>query len=204
VPTKFIKNKDKKIQSIYKLNYRKLSSINSNLKEDKLLIKLVPILKKNKKFKNLSLDLNFLKWLTGFTDAEGNFNITLRNLNNNKYNSAILTFQIGLHIDDLKVLQFIKEKLNCGHISISGKRCNYFVNDQTSLIHIILPIFNNVKLNSSKYYQFLIFEKAVNLFKNKKHITSEGKLEMIKYYNEIKTPFLAPSLQELNVPLNKY
>jgi cytochrome c oxidase subunit 3 len=201
VPTKFINNKDKNIQFLNKIDYRKLSSTNIELKKDKLLIQSIPILKNKYKFKNINLDLEFLEWLSGFTDAEGNFNISLRNLNNNKYNSVILTFQIGLHIDDLKLLQLIKEKLNCGHISISGNKCNYFVNDQISLIHIILPIFNYVKLQSSKYYQFLNFEKAVNLIKNKKHLIPEGKLEMIKYYNEMKTPFLSPSSQKLHIPL---
>jgi LAGLIDADG endonuclease len=142
------------------------------------------------------LESEFLEWLSGFTDAEGNFNISLRNLINDKYNNVILTFQIGLHIDDLNLLQFIKKKLNCGHISISGSRCNYFINDQNSLINVILPIFNFVKLNSSKYYQYLTFEKAINLIKNKKHLSPKGKLEMIKYYHEIKISSLAPTFQE--------
>jgi len=102
---------------------------------------------------------------------EGNFNISLRNLKDNKYNSLLLTFQIGLHIDDLDVLKFIQRKLNCGHISISGSKCNYFVNDQVSLIYVILPLFNYVQLNSSKYFHYLIFEKAVNLIKNKAHLS---------------------------------
>ena len=39
----------------------------------------------------------------------------------------MLTFQIGLHINDLFILEYIKNKLNCGHISISGQNCNYFL-----------------------------------------------------------------------------
>ena len=66
----------------------------------------------------------------------------------------MLTFQIGLHIDDLFILEYIKNKLNCGHISISafarclhyhdngtkarGKKCNYFINDKDSLLQILL------------------------------------------------------------------
>ena len=144
----------------------------------------------------LNLEPSFLEWLSGLTDAEGNFNISLRNLNNGKYNSVIITYQIGLHIDDLKTLKFIKANLGCGHISISGSKCNFFVNDQFSLIHVILPLFNHTKLNSSKYYKFLIFEKAINLIKNKEHLTSEGKLKMIEYYHEIKksSNLNAPSL----------
>lgn len=150
------------------------------------------------KDKEFYLESEFLEWFSGFTDAEGNFNITLRKLNNNKYTSVMLTFQIGLHIDDLSVLEVIKEKLNCGHIFISGSKCNYFVNDKASLIQVILPIFNFVNLNSSKYFQFIIFEKAINLLKDKKHLTQEGKLEMLNLYYKLKTPYLAPSSKELN------
>lgn len=67
-----------------------------------------------------------------------------------------------------------------------GNKCNYFINDQKSLINVVVPIFNYIKLNSSKYFQFLIFEKTVNLLKYKKHLTSEGKLEIIKYFLEMK------------------
>jgi hypothetical protein len=66
----------------------------------------------------------------------------------NNYTSVILTFQICLYIDDLPLIEIIKDKLNCGHISISGSNCNFFVNDKASLIQIISPIFNFIKLNS--------------------------------------------------------
>ena len=144
-------------------------------------------------------------WLSGFTDAEGNFSITLRKLTNNSYTSVMLTYQIGLHIDDLPILEYIKNNLNCGHISISGNKCNYFINDKDSLAQILLPIFNYSKLNSSKYYQFIIFEKAVNFVNEKKHLSKEGKLEIINFHSEIRKSYLAPSSEEFNnIPLSKY
>ena len=82
--------------------------------------------------KKIYINKKFLEWLVGFTDAEGNFNISLRNFKNNSYNSLVLTFQIGLHIDDLEVLKFIQKNLQCGKISISGNKCNFFVNDRAS------------------------------------------------------------------------
>jgi hypothetical protein len=97
----------------------------------------------------------------------------------------MLTFQIGLHIDDLFILEYIKNKLNCGHISISGKKCNYFIKDKDSLLQILLPIFNFTKLNSSKYHQFIIFEKIVNFINEKKHLSKEGKLKMISFFHEM-------------------
>lgn len=76
------------------------------------------IVESNKK--SIKLNKNFINWLVGFTDAEGNFNISLKGLQGNTYNSLILTFQIGLHKDDLYILEYIKDKLNCGNISKSS------------------------------------------------------------------------------------
>lgn len=153
--------------------------------------------------KSIKLDKNFIHWLVGFTDAEANFNISLKGLKDNTYNSLNLTFQIGLHIDDLQVLEYIKDKLNCGSISKSGDRCNYFVNDQKSLINVILPIFNFLELKSSKYFQYLIFEKAVNMLINKEHLTPKGRLKILEYYKEIKTINLNSTARE-NMEIDKY
>ena len=167
---------------------------NKSMEIEKFIIKLPK--------KNIYIDHRFINWFIGFVDAEGNFNISLRNYKDNNYNSLILTFQIGLHIDDLEVLKFIQKNLGCGKISIFENRCNFFVNDQASLINIIIPVLNLIKLKSSKYYQFLIFEKAVNLIKNKDHTTPSGKLEIIKLYHEIKNPSLYSRSRDIKI--NKY
>jgi hypothetical protein len=106
----------------------------------------------------------------------------------------MLTFQIGLHIDDLKVLETIKHKLQCGNISISkvNNRCNYIVNDIYLLVHIILPVFNYAPLKSSKYSQYQVFKEAVNLFNNKMHLTPEGKAIIIDYKNRLNKDYTIP------------
>jgi LAGLIDADG endonuclease len=104
---------------------------------------------------------------------------------NNTYKNVQFTFQIGLHKDDLNVLEYIHNTLKCGHISKSNNKVNYFVNDIPSLINIILPIFNLIKLNSSKYHHFEIFQKAVLLTNNKNHLLKEGKLNIINYQKEM-------------------
>ena len=76
----------------------------------------------------------------GFTDGEGNFNIKLTGLVENTFQNVQFTFQIGLHIDDIETLQYIKDNLLCGHISKSGSRVNYFVNDINSLINYFFKI----------------------------------------------------------------
>lgn len=67
------------------------------------------------------LEREFLEWLAGFTDGEGNFHIRLIALEDNTYKSAQFTFQIALHKDEIKVLEYIMNTLKCGHISKSYK-----------------------------------------------------------------------------------
>lgn len=153
--------------------------------------------------KSIKLNKNFIDWLVGFTDAEGNFNISLKGLQGNTYNSLVLTFQIGLHIDDLCILEYIKDKLNCGYISKSGNKCNYFVNDQKSLINVVLPIFNYVELKSSKYHQYLVFEKAVKLLINKKHLRPLGRLEILEHYKNMQIVNINSTARE-NMEIDPY
>jgi len=123
----------------------------------------------------------------GFTDGEGNFNIKITGLENNTYKSAMFTFQIGLHKDEIAILEFIKNTLNCGHISTSNNKVNFFVNDQKSLLNIIIPIFDHINLNSSKFFHYEIFKKAVLLTVNRDHLKSNGKLDIINFQKQLQS-----------------
>ncbi len=127
----------------------------------------------------------FIEWFVGFTDGEGNFNIKITGLTDNTYKNVQFTFQIGLHKDDMGVLEYIKSTLQCGKISQSKDRVNYFVNDINSLLYVIIPIFDYVNLNSSKYHHYVAFKKAVLLTKDKSHLSNKGKLDIIAYQKEM-------------------
>jgi LAGLIDADG endonuclease len=62
-----------------------------------------------------SLDQIFIEWFVGLTDGEGNFYIKLSR------NQVQLMFQIGLHLDDLPLLNYLKAKLACGYITLNTK-----------------------------------------------------------------------------------
>lgn len=85
------------------------------------------------------------------------------------------------------MLEYILNTLQCGHISKSKDRINYFVNDINSLLYIIIPIFEYINLNSSKYHHYTLFKKAVLLTKDKSHLTDKGKLEIIAYQKEMQS-----------------
>lgn len=140
---------------------------------------------KNKEADFYYLDKSFIEWFVGFVDSEGNFNIKITGLNDKIFKSVQFTFQIGLHKDDIKVLEYIMNTLKCGHISKSKDRINYFVNDQNSLLHIIIPIFDHFNLNSSKYHHFMLFKKAVLLSKDKNHLSEKGKIDIINFQREM-------------------
>jgi len=166
---------------IYVLN--KICNFNVQEVNNKLLINIPSY--RDKEANSYYLQKDFLEWFAGFTDAEGNFNIKITGLTGNTFKNVQFTFQIGLHKDDEWVLNYIMNTLKCGHISKSKDRINYFVNDKNSLLHIILPIFDFVNLNSSKYYHFVLFKKAVSSVIDNNHLSANGKLDIIKYKKEM-------------------
>ena len=77
------------------------------------------------------------------------------------------------------------------HISISNNKCNFFINDQFHLLNVVLPIFNYFTLNSSKRFQFEIFQIAVRLTINKFYLTAAGKAIFLNCYFDMKKPYVA-------------
>jgi heme/copper-type cytochrome/quinol oxidase subunit 3 len=170
------------IAANFKISY---SSINNN----ELLITLPNTLTNKPKILPYSmlLSIEFIEWFVGFTDGEGNFNIKLTDLTGNTFKNVQFTFQIGLHKDEIEVLEYIMKTLQCGHISKSQDKINYFVNDINSLLHVIIPIFDSVNLNSSKFHHYELFKKAVLLTKDKSHLSDKGKLDIIAYQKKMQS-----------------
>lgn len=75
--------------------------------------------------------------------------------------------------------------LKCGHISRSKNKVNYFVNDLNSLLYVIIPKFNYVNLNCTKYHPYNLFVKAVELKRDNKNLSDINKLEIIKLQKEM-------------------
>ena len=112
--------------------------------------------------KNVSSE--FLSWFSGFTDAEGNFLISI----DRQY--VRFRFKISLHIDDVEVLNTIKSNLNVGTVTLesSRNRCSYIIQNYEEIKNIICPIFNAFPLHTSKRLDFENFSQAVFIKDNKK------------------------------------
>lgn len=102
------------------------------------------------------------QWITGFTDAEGNFSITYCQTSG-KFSAA---FKITQKSTSLSVLVGIKAFFNCGSIVIDNRNTDgykFTVSKLSDLVEIIIPHFDKYPLVGSKYLDFLSFKKAVLL-----------------------------------------
>ena len=111
----------------------------------------------------------------GFTDAEGNFYIGITHKKVISFN-----FSIKLHVNDLKVLETIKSKLNCGSVqTLNTEDAAYFrVAGVNQLQSIIFPIFDSFPLNGVKHLNYLAFKEALSIYLDSSLDKSE-KLEKI-------------------------
>lgn len=141
-----------------------------------------------------NLSYEFIDWFRGFTDAEGCFKITPQ-----RSGSAFeFRFSFGLHIDDLPVLEYIKNQLNMGKISINSTRAKvtYNVIAKKDIAKIIV-IFNEYNLNSTKHLNFLAFKEAFALYISESRRNIEKLkpriLEIINEMNTKRIDFTMPS-----------
>ncbi len=116
------------------------------------------------------LDPSFVQWFVGFSDAEANFQIK-RNEDH-----VQLMFQIGLHWDELPLLIYLKDKLQCGYITQNPKeaKANFVISSQAALQGLVIPIFDSFTLNTTKYLDYLAFRQVVMLRESGTPLTPEG------------------------------
>jgi LAGLIDADG endonuclease len=124
--------------------------------------------KLKKRIKELNLD-GFLHWLTGFSDGESNFIITV-----NEGTSFSFRFRIQLHQDDHNVLKKIKYELDnlfgqeTGNINFDNKEnaVIFIITKYEVILNLIIPIFNLYPLRTAKFLDFSDFKQAVLIKQN--------------------------------------
>jgi hypothetical protein len=97
---------------------------------------------------NLSSD--FYNWLCGFADGESTFYISL---NPNGTIKGFI-FRIGLHIDDRDLLVYLRDMTGLGRVHDSKRNNTHWVVTDRSEIAIIIAIFTEYPLLSSKLWDF--------------------------------------------------
>jgi hypothetical protein len=141
---------------------------------------------------NIEDDKEFYKWFSGFTDAEGLFIILALPEGFN------FKFSIGLHIDDLPVLNYIKDKLGFGIVYSYKYNCSYNVTKKEDILKII-TIFDNYKLNSSKRLDYLDLKKAFYLYKNRTKLSKELINQILVFKKNMNTQRTIFEVSEVNI-----
>lgn len=123
---------------------------------------------------------NLAWYLTGFTDAEGFFNITISPKQSGGYQVS-LRFGLQLHEKDLPLLKILQEYFNgIGTIDVRKRKDSknalayWSVRKFDDIINVIIPHFNKYPLLTQKRADFLLFEKIALLMNNKEHLTDAG------------------------------
>jgi len=105
---------------------------------------------------------NFCCWLVGVTDSDGGFSIEFTAPNNFTW-----VFFIDQHTYNIKLLTYIKSILNVGSISNTSLTMRKFrIRDRFILKEVIIPIFQQLPLLSSKMYNFQLWLKAFYLWED--------------------------------------
>jgi len=120
----------------------------------------------------LVLSRDFIEWLRGFTDAEGNFSVV-----KGKTNIFSFNFIIGLHLDDLGALDYIHSTLRLGKVIVNQvtKEARFIVTTQRE-ITVIIAIFSKYNLNTTKHLDFLDFEQAFQLYMENNSLEARDKV----------------------------
>lgn len=137
----------------------------------------------NLNFNNASALFSIAKFITGFTDAEGCFHVSIvENKNFNTGKSVRAIFQITLHEKDNIILEFIKNYFKVGKVIDRKDESFYYRVAQVEELMIIIKHFDQYPLYTQKKVDYMSFKQIVNLIIDKQHLTLNG-LEKIEKLN---------------------
>lgn len=119
-------------------------------------------------------NLNF--FLSGFTEGEGSFNVSLRKKVDYKVNwQVVMSFNVSQK--DPTILKILKDQLGCGIIKLRKKDNlhSFDVTTPTDLIEKVMPFFKKYPvLSESKKRNFAIFCEIASLMKMGDHKNLSG------------------------------
>ena len=117
-------------------------------------------------------------FISGYTDAEGCFNVNLQRNPNGKFYIRPL-FQIQVHSRDIGILMQIKDHLEgIGNIYNNSDNSKFMVRSLDQILKIITH-FDNYPLITQKKADFILFKQIINKVVKGEHLSAEGLQEIV-------------------------
>lgn len=123
----------------------------------------------------LKIPENIAWYLSGFSDGEGSFNVSLRKKTDYRVGwQPVLSFNVSQR--EKTVLELIRKCFNCGIIKQRKDGLySYDITNPQAIIGIIIPFFKKYYFFShEKRKNFLIFCKIAKLMSDKEHLQKSG------------------------------
>jgi len=114
------------------------------------------------------------EWLAGFTSGEGTFYVNVRERSDRPGYIIQLIFKVSQHIRDELIIRSLIEYFDCGNIYKDKDMVTYRVQKFSDIDNKIMPFFSKHRIGGVKYLDYLDWCKAVELVKNKDHLTEGG------------------------------
>ena len=132
--------------------------------------------------------LGMASWISGFTDGEGCFVISVIKNPTTRFGKQIFPeFVITQGAKSLKALEEIKRFFGCGSIVLNKRYDNhnehlyrYCVRSISELKDKIIPFFEKFPLRTYKKNDFIVFKRVINMMSEKSHLQEKGWNKILK------------------------
>jgi hypothetical protein len=119
-------------------------------------------------------------FITGFTDAEGCFSITVTPDARSKLKWRVSPlFIINLHKKDIAILEAIKNTLVVGKIRTNGINMSQYLVETFTDLQLIVDHFDKYPLITAKVSDYLIFKECLKIINLREHLTEKGLLKIV-------------------------
>jgi len=128
---------------------------------------------------NSNLYINKAWLLTGFSDGEASFYISiLKNTNYSTGFSVQLSFEINLHKKDRAILELFQSFWGVGVIRDGSEFVKFKVANSEDL-KVVMDHFDNYPLITQKFVDYQLFKRALDIIKSKEHLSIEGLKKLV-------------------------
>ena len=146
---------------------------------------------------------DFCNWLAGVTDGDGSFSFSVNKKRNSIWNC---TFKIAQSTYNSRLLYFIKGNLQYGSVNRkAGKNMAEFrIRDRKILINLVVPLFTQYPLYSTKHFYFLRWVEALQVLESKEWTTAEKNKILTKLKSQLPSDTYVSPAWERDSPSNEW